>query len=140
LYDTRARKVVIRCDVVSFEDQKSEDILNTKEHVPESILVGVPPKDNNKTEIILTHVLQIQLNNKLMMMIQKMCKMMNIVVKVMNMPPINKSMIMLKKMIMIRRKHQVVHSRSTLTVQCRGHVLSIRHTSYQYGVLLCDIT
>jgi hypothetical protein len=43
------------------------------------------------------------------MMMQKMCKMMHIVVQVEKMLPISKSMIMLKKMTMISKKHQQLH-------------------------------
>jgi hypothetical protein len=69
-------------------------------------------KDSSKTEMILTQNLQVQLNQKLKMMMQKMCKMMHIVVQVENkMLPSRKSMMMLKKMIKISKKHQyqIVH-------------------------------
>jgi hypothetical protein len=68
-------------------------------------------KDNNKTKMILTPVLQIQLTKKLKRMMQKMCKMTHIVVQVVKMIPSNKSMKIQKKMIMISRKHQhqIVH-------------------------------
>jgi hypothetical protein len=56
--------------------------------------------------MILTHNLQVQLNKKLKMMMQKMCKMMHIVVHVeKKMLPSSKSMMMLKNMIMISKKH-----------------------------------
>ena len=44
LYDPIARKVVRSRDVVFVEDQTIEDIVKTKEKVPESIPVGVPPQ------------------------------------------------------------------------------------------------
>jgi hypothetical protein len=44
LFDPIARKVVRSHDVVFIEDQTTEDIVKTKEKVPESILVGVPPQ------------------------------------------------------------------------------------------------
>jgi hypothetical protein len=43
LYDPMERKVVRRRDVVFVEDQTIVDIVEIKEKVPESILVGVPP-------------------------------------------------------------------------------------------------
>jgi hypothetical protein len=63
-------------------------------------------KDNSKTELILTLNLQIQPDKKLKMMMQKMHKMIHIVVQVeKKMLPSSKSMMMLKKMIMISKKH-----------------------------------
>jgi hypothetical protein len=51
-------------------------------------------------------LLQIQPNKKLKMMMQKMCKMMHIVVQVeKKMLPSSKSMMMPNKMIMISKKH-----------------------------------
>ena len=67
-----------------------------------------PLKISSKIEMMLTRVLQIQLHNKLKMLMQKMCKMMHIVVQV-RMLPSSKSM-MLKKMIMISKHlNQIVH-------------------------------
>jgi hypothetical protein len=92
-------------------------------------------KDSSKTETILTQNLQVQLNQKLKMMMQKMCKMMHIVVQVeKKMLPSNKSMMMLMKMIMISKKHQyqIVHQ------QLRDYVPNTRYASDQYVVLLSD--
>jgi hypothetical protein len=60
-------------DVVFVEDQTIEDIVKTKEKFVDSIPVGVPHQRHKKIEMILTHVLQIQLNKNLNKMMQKMC-------------------------------------------------------------------
>jgi hypothetical protein len=44
LFDPIARKIVRSRDVMLVEDQTIEDIVKTKNKVPESIPVGVPPQ------------------------------------------------------------------------------------------------
>jgi hypothetical protein len=79
LYDPIARKVVRNRDVVFVEDQPIEDIGKIKVKVLESMPVGVPPQRLHQDRNDSNPGLQIQLTKKLKRMLQKMCKMMHIV-------------------------------------------------------------
>jgi hypothetical protein len=79
LYDPIARNVVRSRDVVFVEDQPIEDTGKTKVKVLESMPVGVPPQRLHQDRNDSNPGLQIQLTKKLKRMLQKMCKMMHIV-------------------------------------------------------------
>jgi hypothetical protein len=100
LFNPIARKVVRSRDVVFVEDQTIEDTVKTKEKVPESIPVGVPPQrqqqDRVDSDLEPADSAQQEADDD---------------AEYVQYDAHSESMMMLKKMIMINKKHQyqIVH-------------------------------